>query len=365
VTPFAVEETDTQYKIHVYDNNYPGETRILSINKTGTQEWSYTSGADPKAKPDYTGEIKTQSLELTATSWREGKCFDAVFAKDDDKPVGCGLETALLTNSFFTNASFRPPSPASDEDGEDAEFFMTGEGNMLVVDGNGKRIGYDPNNNYFDEINGGNFNLIIGGFGIDLPDYTVPYEDTGNPYTIVFSGKNLTRESKLDFVFSAPGFTVGFDGIRLDPNESLTATISHDGEQITFTASADGETPEVFFAFDPEDEKDASYITLIDGVELTAGKKLTYDFDFANGKLFFSDDDGNEDNYDIELIRINPDGTVQVFKENDLDMGKVDKYEMDFGDWDGKGDICFKDDEDSDGFDDEQCTEEPNEETGK
>ncbi len=365
VAPFAVEELGNQYRIHVYDNNYPGETRYLFINKTGTQQWTYTADANPKAKPNYVGDLSTKTLSLTANSWREGKCFDASFARDSDKMVGCGIETSQLFQPFLTNASFQPARLASDADGEDAEFFLTGEGDMLVTDGDGNRIGYDPKTDrFYNEIPQGEAELLIGGLGLDLPQYTIPYEDTGNPYTVVFSGKHLTQESNLDFVFSAPGFTVGFDGIRLDPGETLTATISHDGEQITFTASADAETPEVFFAFDPEAETDASYITLIEGVELTAGKTLIYDFDFEKGKLFFSDDDGNEDEYDIRLIRLNGDGTIDEYEHNDVDIGKADKYEMDFGTWDGGDDtICFKDDEDSDGFDDEECTEESNEDT--
>jgi hypothetical protein len=251
---------------------------------------------------------------------------------------------------------------ASDADGEDAEFFLTGEGDMLVAE-NGKRIGFDPkSNSYYNEIPDGNSQLLVGGFNEDLPHFTIPYEESAVPYTVIFSGKNLTEESNLDFVFSAPGFTVGFDGIRLDPNETLTATISHDGEQITFTASADSETPEVFYAFDGEvDEDTASYITYIEGVELTANKTLTYDFDFENGKLFFTDNDGNEDNYDIDLTRINADGTEQEYKQNDLKVKTSDKFEMDFGDWDGKNSICFKDDDDGNGFEDEKCLEEANE----
>jgi len=365
IAPFAVEDAGNQYKLHVYDNNYPGETRYLFINKTGTQQWSYSSASNPKAKPDYVGDITTKTLDLTATSWREGRCFDASFANDGDKAVGCGVETAVLNRPLFTAISFQPAMLASDEDGEDAEFFLTGEGDMLVTDGDsGERIGYDPKTNrFYDEIEDGNAELLIGGLGLDLPHFTLPYEETGEPYTIVFSGKNLTQESNLDFVFAAPGFTVGFDGIRLDPNETLTATISPDGEQITFTASADGETPGVFYAFDDDDEENASYITTIEGVELTAAKTLVYDFDFENGKLFFSDDDGNEDNFDIELTRINADGSEQEYKQDNLDIGKADKYEMDFGEWDGAGAMCFKDDEDGDGFNDENCSEQPNEDT--
>jgi hypothetical protein len=244
------------------------------------------------------------------------------------------------------------------------EFFLTGEGEMLVTEGNGDRIGYDPKTDrFYNEIPDSVSQILIGGLGEDLPHFTFPYEAHEEPYTIVFSGKYLDEESVLDFVFSAPGFTVGFSELHLDPNETLTATISSDGEEISFTASSDAETPEVFFAFDPEDDTEASYFTLIEGVELTAGKALFYNFDFENGKLFFSDNDGNEDAYDIELVRVNADGTRQVYTNSDLDIGKADRYEMDFSEWDGKGEMCFKDDEDGDGFGDEQCDEQPDDET--
>lgn len=362
IAPIAVEDAGNQYKIHVYDNNFPGEVRYLYINKTGTQQWFYNGTANPKAKPNYVGDFSTKTLDMTGTSWREGRCFDASFAEDDEKGVGCGIETSQNNRkSIFQNASFTKKT--QDEDGEDAEFFLTGEGDMLVIE-NEDRLGFDPRDGlYHEEIEGGNPNILIGGFEEDLQHYTMPYQESEEPYMIIFSGRNLDEESTLDFVFAAPGFTVGFDSIRLDPNEFLIATISHDGEQISFTATNDGETPEVFFAFDADDEEEqASYITEIGGVELSAEKTLVYNFDFENGKLFFSDDDGNEDEFDIELIRLNTDGTEDVYEQDDLKIGS-DKYQMDFGDWKGDEDtMCFRDDDDQDGdFNDEECDEEPNE----
>ena len=366
VAPIAVEETADRYKIHVYDNNYPGETRFIYVSKTGNQRWEYSSKSDAKAKPDYIGDSSTPTFRLTATKWRENKCFKSTWRKDLDTE-GCGATADLLNRSLFTNASFQTNSfiRTDEDDYETADFFLTGEGEMLVTDGNGKRIGYDPKSDrFYEDIPRSNTDLLIGGFGEDLPHYTVPYEDSDQTYKIVFSGKYLDKkESELDFVYSGPGFTVGFDGILLDQGETLEATISNDGQKITFKASKDGETPEVFYAFDPDEDEVASYSSMIEGVQLTAGKSLTYDFDIENGKLFFTDDDGNEDDYDITLIRVNGDGTKQVYKQEDLDIGKADKYEMDFGDWDGEGEMCFKDDEDDNGFDDEKCTEEPNENT--
>lgn len=365
VAPFAVEETADRYKIHVYDNNYPGETRFIYVSKTGNQRWEYSSKSDAKAKPDYIGDSSTPTFRLTATSWRENKCFKSTWRKDVDN-TGCGATADLLNKSLFTNAFFQTNSSVrpQENDYETADFFLTGEGEMLVTDGDGNRIGYDPKSDrFYEDIPNSNADLLIGGFGEDLPHFTVPYEDSDQIYKIVFSGKYLDKneENELDFVYSGPGFTVGFDGILLDQGETLEATISNDGQTITFKASSDAETPDVFYAFDPDEDDVASYYSMIEGVELNAGKSLKYDFDFENGKLFFTDDDGNEDAYDILLIRVNGDGTEQVYQQDDLDIGKADKYEMDFGDWDGEGQMCFKDDEDADGFDDEECTEEPNE----
>ncbi len=379
VAPFAVEETATQYIIYVYDNNFPGETRYLYIDKNDTQEWHYTADKNPKAAPDYVGDFESKTLELTATKWRENQCFDPPWTFDSDRRTGCGRDTAMLRNPIFMNASWQTPafSDFQDRDGEDAEFFLTNEGDMLITDGN-NRLGYDQDNQFYDDIPNGEFNLLIGGLGVDAPHFTLPYNANGEPYTIEFSGRNLTEESIFDFVFSAPGvrasgnqpgkpgFTVGFDDIRLDPGEVLIATLERDGSSITFeTSQDDGETPDVFYAFDPQNNDKPSYIITIDGLELPVGQTLTYDIDFEAGKLFISDDDGNEDNYDIELIRINADGSESVYEQEDLDIGDADKYEMDFGDWKGGEDtMCFRDDDDSDGFGDEECEEQPNEDDG-
>lgn len=377
ITPIAVEDAGEQYRIHVYDNNYPGETRYVVIDKAGKQTWKYVTSTNPnEPAAEYKGDITTKTLELTSTGLRDGKCFDAPFAEDETvKETNCGVES-VKPNPAPPQPKPKPDEkkPAEDEDetedveianGATTEFFLNGEGEMLVTAPDGKRVGYDPKTNkFYNEIAGANADQIVGGMGKDLPHYTLPFQANEKPYTIVFSGKFEDEESEFDFTYSAPGFTVGFDGVLLDPNETLTATITPDGSQISFTASADGETPEIYFAFDPADEEDdASYLVEIDGAQLEAGKTLTADFDLENGTLSFKDNDGNEDNYDIDLIRILPEGTEQKFEQDDLNLaGKSDNYEMNFGDWDGKSPVCFEQDEEGNGFADEECEPQKNEE---
>ncbi len=363
VFPFAVEERPDRFVISLYDNNWPGQTRFMTVSKNATERWEYSSKENATAKPDYIGDKSTKTLEITATSWREGRCFASKWRTGVEKS-GCSTTIAQNTAMSFINAAFRPFDEV--DTGETAEFFLTDEGDMLITDPNGDRIGFDAGENYFfDEIDGAISSSLIGGFFEDVPHYTLPFIESDEfAYSVQFSGKYIDEESDLDFVYAAPYFTVGFSGIRLDPAETLRADVSTDGEQITFTASADGETPEVFFAFDADENDPNSYFAFIEGVELVAGKSLTFDFDFEQGKLLLSDDDGDRDAYDIRIVRVKPDGTLQVFEQDDLSFGKADRYEVDFRDWDGKGEMCFKDDGDGDGFSDEECVEEPNEDDG-
>ncbi|HEX8287056.1 MAG TPA: hypothetical protein VF556_03625 [Pyrinomonadaceae bacterium] len=357
ITPTAVEDIGNAFRIHVYDNNYPGETRYVVVEKEGKQTWKYVTSTNPnEPAAEYAGDIDTKTLELTPNSSREKSCYEAPFA-------GANAEKqCIISAASFAKATTLDfyESPAAKSRiklrfGDRAEFFLDNDGDMLVMTPDGKRQGYDPvTNKFYEEIPRAASNLILGGRGKNLPDYRIPFNANGEPYTVTFSGKNLKEESMTDFTYSAPGFTVGFEDILLDPVETLTTTISPDGETITFTSSADGETPGIYFTFDTLDDSGASYIARIDGAQIEAGKTLTAQFDFDNLKLFFKDNDGNQDEYDIELVRINQDGSRQNLSKK-INQGGGDNFELNVHDWDGGNSLCVKQDEDNDGFGDEEC----------
>jgi hypothetical protein len=88
--------------------------------------------------------------------------------------------------------------------------------------------------------------------------------------------------------------------------------------------------------------------------------------DLGKGVLFFNDNDTKRDAYDVWITRVNPNGTKNFYEHHDLKMAKKsDNYEMDFSKWDGKGEMCFKDDDEGNGFGDDPCTEEANDKSGK
>jgi hypothetical protein len=164
-----------------------------------------------------------------------------------------------------------------------------------------------------------------------------------------------------------PGFVVGFRDLFVDPGENLTMTISGNGRELSFTSSQDGETPKVFISI-ATSRKEPSYLFEIGGLTLSPGKTVTVKLDLAKGKLFFKDTDADSDAYDVRVIRVNPNGTKNFYEHDDLKMGEAasaDSYEMDFSKWDGKGKMCFEDDDEGNGFDDDTCVDEPNDKEPK
>ncbi len=99
VTPFAVTHRNTQFVIHVYDNNFPGERREILID-TQTNSWTYpraTTRIDGQ-KIDWTGT--TGTLELTPMSARKGP-FRCSFCTTTTK----ASPTVITLASRDTNAA--------------------------------------------------------------------------------------------------------------------------------------------------------------------------------------------------------------------------------------------------------------------
>lgn len=338
IVPFAIEETGVdKYLIHVYDNNFPGQTKYVTVD-TKTESWRYRTASDPNdTARDYVGNKQTQTMSLKKLSDRNRRKFSCPFSEETEEEEAGG---------------------ASDEiDGEEIYISMDGQGSLLLTDPNGKRIGFDAVKNVeVNEIAGAQIAYADGGLDANLPpEYTLPFLPMAKkPYSIQISGKNLKKETDNSLAIAGPGFVVGLGGILLDPNENLTVSFAPDFESITFTASADGETPALYFTTD-DGPNEPSYSFEIGGVAIDAGKTLTMTVDVDAGKIFFVDNDGNEDAYDLEIEMTNPDGTKIKFTSNDLKFEGKDSYQVDFSKWDGKTKPCVEDDDDGDGFADETC----------
>jgi hypothetical protein len=349
VTPFAVEDMgDDVYRVHIYDNNYPGETKYLTVNKKD-ETWLYRTTTKPgEAVEDYKGDANTHTLEITPESLRDATPFTCPFCSDADS--GSGGEK---------HHASRPVAPRTQSVG----FAMDGEGDMLITDGAGKRVGFDfKNSKFVNEIPGSRVVFEKGGLDKNIPpEINLPLRNSSKPYTVAVSGKSLKHGVDADLDIEGPGFVIGFRDIMLDPGESLTMSATPDGRELSFTASNDGQTPEIFITT-ATSHNEPSYFFEIGGIKLSPGKTVTMKLDLKKEKLFFKDNDAKRDAYDVLVTRVNPDGTKNFYEHHDLEIAKkTDNYEMDFSKWDGKGEMCFEDDDEGNGFDADPCVEEPSE----
>lgn len=356
ILPIAIEEMDEDgiYRIHVYDNNYPGQTKYVVIN-TNKETWRYHTANNPaETARDYVGSATTNTLALKRLSDRARSRYECPFCDEDTGDTG--YESSMARPGFVSN-SFA--SPFVQRTGANVLIGASGDVDMLIEEGGSlRRLGYDPEKEVsFNEIPGASENVIPGnGEEDNAPEYSIPVNPANkNPYTITLGGTD--SEEQADVQVYGPGFVVGFDDISLDKGEKLKMRVSPNGRELSFTASADGETPSLYIATDAGDNK-PSYEFEIGGIALAAGKTVTLKLDIEKGLLYFKDDDGDEDKYDVVISKTNPNGKVQVFEDYDMDIGDKNVYVLNFGAWDGKSPICVKDDEDGDGFDDEECTNE-------
>lgn len=327
VTPYAVEQkSGDEFWIYVYDNNFPNDTnRAVKINRA-SETWVYEGAATNPNEPtsDYRGDATTKTLDLTAQSWREGT-FECSFC-----PVP---ETTRAATE------------------KTLEFALIGVGKMLIQTPDGNRVGYDfETGQEVNTLAGATATYGKYGLGKDIPPtYTIPMPKDNAPITITISGKDLQTETSADVMMTGNGYVVGFESILLDPAETLVMQIHPDGRTVRFTASQDGETPAMFIAQDPANDTDPGYLFDVGGAQLDADKTMT--FTLADNALQISDDDGNVDQYDIQITRID-DAGINRFKKDDVAINA--NARIDFSQWNGDGVVSLQEDAEGDGYENEE-----------
>ncbi len=371
IVPIAIEDMGAEiYRIHVYDNNYPAQTKYVVVD-ANKETWRYHTANNPaETARDYVGSATTNTLGLKRLSDRSRRRFECPFCdedqeleSDDDEAMNFNLPGAYLIKTALARKN-PGKNPGQADEAETLNFSASGEIDLLIAEPSGKRIGYDAAKKVsLNEIAGAFENVIAGDGEDDIPpEYILPVNPVGEkPYKVTVGGSDSEETADLQ-IFGA-GFVVGFDGISVDKGETLNMTVSPDGRELSFTASADGETPGVYMATDDGADK-PSYEFEIGGIALSAGKTVSVRLDPDKGLIYFKDDDADADKYDVKISRTNPNGKIEIFDEFDLDIGKDNSYVLNFAAWDGKSSLCVKDDQDHDGsFEDEECTNVEDEET--
>jgi hypothetical protein len=328
ITPYAVKMiSDDVYHVMVYDNNFPGQERFVEVNRKANT-WTYSASTNPDVPESlYEGDAETKTLTLTPTTPRL-KQQECDFCADSGSAKVPGLARAAAKHNAIYLESL------------DDENLI----DLLIVDSSGKRLGR-VGSKIVNEIPGADFRPVKSG---DLwkddeePVYFVP---VGVSFTITIDGSRLKKEQSANVLLIGPGYDIGVENITLEPGKKDTLVLAPDGTKLAYTPSG-SESPDIIVGLE---HTAADYAFEIKGFDLDAGGTINVSLEFAKGTLSVSTANSKATaTYGLVVERIDDKGEA-IFEHDDIELDPGETIYINFGKWDGKGELSIDIDEQSDG----------------
>ncbi len=323
VVPFAVEQfNDNEYLIYIYENNAPNQFDLaIRVNRT-TGEWTYVGTTNPdKPLYKYSGDATSDNLWLTSWQWAhtfpktcDFTCLTPAVTQADNP------ENKLAMVGNFQGIELPLNSGT-------LEVQLDGEGYQLVTRSDGKRVGFDLNTGeWIAEIEGAYTLDILTGLGLNTPPaIRIPHE-AGMTYTVQIASRETAygnTEAPANVNIFGPGFVLNLTDLVLNsPGETLSSAAgTADLMQINLDPAAkrvafepgvdDAEAPSLAFALTKADGAD--YSVVVKNVTVEQGHAVALAFDEASQSITVEDNSADETTYQVEVQRINLDGTQDTF----------------------------------------------------
>ncbi|MFI5779762.1 hypothetical protein [Nocardia sp. NPDC051570] len=310
VTPYAVEDKgEGRVAILVYDNNFPGVTRHIDVDRNANT-WQYETASNPnEAAAEYRGDAESATLELDPVS----------------KQLG--------THEFPYTAQI--PRGSAAPMGPPVTVYLEGDpirhGHLLITDDQGRRIGY-ADGKRVNEIPGARFVDTRAGtadYAIE-PDYTLP---ANTHFVITVDGSGLTAPDRTHVGIIGDAFAVDVNDIMLAPGSRSTIDTAVDGDRVSYT-STDAQSPAIEIG---ENYQQAGYIFAAREVPVGPGGTATVTLPL-NRNVFTIDTgaSGKAGSVAVRMERIDTAGT-RTFTRDAVPVTPGGSAAFDYDEWDGGG----------------------------
>ena len=334
ITPFAVQDMGNGIvNILAYDNNAPKEVSRVEVDRNA-ETWRYNLSVNPSVEPTWwEGNADSQTMYLALNTPRLAV---------QDPPFD--LSTASSWQN--TGALLRPNTFAAMQ--EYNGINLTSESHLyadlLITDDQGHKFGYQGGKAYT-EIPGAFIQHLPNAGKYDTSIEPIYYVPVGIKFTITLDGSALKQEALNDLVMIGPGYSLALDGIKVKPGDKDSVVFSPDGTEIAYTPS-DAEAPNISVGVE---HQGADYEFNILGSDVDKGGTINVKLDYNQGTLMLhTTGNQNAASYDLAVDRYD-NATTQSYEATGLSLEPAETVYIEFGKWDGKGDLSYGIDEKSDG----------------
>ncbi len=241
------------------------------------------------------------------------------------------MVAALLHLAPPVSKTFGPPIQPQ----KTVQISIDVEADVIITDHAGKRLGFDRTLRR--SVNEIPESRMIEREGATT--FVLPYKSVGDLYVVAVYGNSPTV-TPANISMAGPGFVVGVRALQLKIDEVQTVDLSPNGKSISLTTGHDGPVPQIFLTTQSERSK-PSYRFEVGNSFLSRGKRIWIELNSATGELLLASNETRKTVFTINMRRTNPGGTRDLYTQHDISFGRDNSYSMDFGKWDGKGEIRF------------------------
>jgi hypothetical protein len=291
---------DGKVGIEVYDNNYPREVRVVTVDPVANT-WSYSGSPNPaEAEGRYEGDAESNSIDLTPTATRI-QMQECPFCGDVNVPGSATRGAARRTLVFIDPSAYKAGVRVS----------VTAVGGGAVE---GVTV-WRPR----------------GGDLWDIDTSPVIQVPVGHPFNIRLDASAVTSTVSTGLVVVGPGISGGVDSISMDPGQIDSLFVDPATKTLRYTTTSN-ESPSLYFGIDEEPD---SYSFTLAGVELgTTGGSIEWRVDTLNKKLTARSTGSDTATLLFSLARIS-DTVDETFENDGVQLRPDETLVIDYGRWKG------------------------------
>lgn len=325
ITPIGlVDAGNGKVEIAVYDNNFPGQTRAVTVD-TAAQTWQYASATNPNEPTGlYQGDATTGSLTLTPTSVRQQPqtcpfCGGDAAAPGAARGAAAGASTTTTgadagSSAASASASTAPTSyvfldPASANKGVTVT--------ITTVDGQ--------------PYPGVSSTAMKSNLADDdaAPIIEVP---GSAPFKVKLDTTAATGETKADLTIVGQDLDAYVDGISVKAGDTDAVEFTPTTGTLAYETSA-AETPDIGIGFDGQG---ADYAFRFGGVDLPDGGRIEASVDRTAGTASLHNAASAPGTYAVAIDRIDDQGDV-TFQNDGVELPGGATLALGYAAWGGDG----------------------------